>query len=139
MIILEGQDRRYKIADASDFMEWVDYFDRKGDPKAMGRYSPWNHAYMSAKRLELKLNHFIYKGDGTFVLTDKAGKEDAVEVKDKSRFLRTINGWSKKKYFRELVNQKSRGAWFGLLENSPVAIFFLGNCKARCQTFGSNL
>jgi hypothetical protein len=134
-IIEEGRERGFKVGVNSDFMGWIDYFGRLGQVRTVSRNSPWNNAYLAAMRLDVKLNHYEDAGKGLFVLEDKHGVEELVEVRDKSRFLNTIGCWLKARYFKELVSQKSRGASFGLLKESPVSNFFLGNCKAPMSDY----
>jgi hypothetical protein len=81
-IIEEGRERGFKVGVNSDFMGWTDYFGRLGQVRTVSRNSPWNNAYNAAMRLGLKLNHYEDAGKGLFVLEDKHGVEDLVEVRD---------------------------------------------------------
>jgi hypothetical protein len=129
----DSLQRGYHLSDESgysDFMGWKDEFDRTQMKGTRIRYSPWNDAYVAASRLDIRINHILDEGEGKFVLEDKYGIELKVEFFDKKTFLATVNMWMKNRYRAELLDQRSRGACYGMQKYSVVSNFFLGNCKA---------
>jgi hypothetical protein len=112
-------------------MGWKDSFGREPRIGAKIGYSPWYDAFLSCGRLEIRFNHFIDKGEGMFSMKDDSGIEPEVCFFDKKSFLVNVNSWVRRRSFRELTDQRFRGASFKSLENSVISNFFMGNMRAH--------
>jgi hypothetical protein len=129
-ILDEGSRRGFQIIEETEFMGWRDSFAREPRSGAKIGYSPWFDAFMACSRLDIRFNHFVDKGVGMFSLKDGHGVEKEVSYFDKSTLLDTLNAWIKRRYFRELTDQKLRGVSFKTLEGSVTSNFFMGNMRA---------